>query len=158
MAFIVLRRSRGTRSYYLVESYRDKKGRSRKRTLCYLGREQDGTDTLEKAIRHWEKVRYHDRRRKTMVTRKLECLNVHLGLAAKAAFERKRKNRWAEEAPHWQAIWRLKRQPNEENAQAAKRAFRILALLYHPDHGGEHHAFIRLRHEYERSMNAWQDR
>jgi hypothetical protein len=80
MAFIVLRRSRGTRSYYLVESYRDRKGKSRKRTLCYPGREQDGTDTLEKAIRHWEKVRDQpcDRRRKTMATRKLAFLNFHL--------------------------------------------------------------------------------
>jgi hypothetical protein len=50
MAFITLRRSRNTNSYYLVESYRDEEGRSRKRTLCYLGREQDGTDTLAKAL------------------------------------------------------------------------------------------------------------
>jgi hypothetical protein len=160
MAFIVLRRSRGTRSYYLVESYRDRKGKSRKRTLCYLGREQDGTDTLEKAIRHWEQVRDQpcNRRRKTMATRKLAFLNLHLGRSAKAAFARKRKQRWAEEAPHWQAIRRLKRQPSEENAQAAKRSFRFLALRYHPDHGGEHHAFIELRHEYELSMSAWQGR
>jgi hypothetical protein len=160
MTFIVLHRSRGTRSYYLVESYRVKKGRSRKRTLCYLGREQDGTDTLEKAIRHWEKVRDEpqDRRRKTMAARRLEFLKLHLGRSARAAFERKRKQRWAEEAPHWQAIERLKRQPNEENAQAARRAFRFLALRYHPDHDGEHHAFIELRHKYERSMSGWQGR
>ncbi len=50
MAFIVLRRSRNTRSYYLVESYRDEQGKTRRRTLCYLGREQDGTDTLAKAV------------------------------------------------------------------------------------------------------------
>ena len=56
MAFIVLRRSRNTSSYYLVESYRDAEGRSRKRTLCYLGREQDGTDTLAKALAHWKEM------------------------------------------------------------------------------------------------------
>jgi len=56
MAFIVLRRTRNTRSYYLVESYRDRDGRSRKRTLAYLGREQDGTDTLEKALAHWQRA------------------------------------------------------------------------------------------------------
>ena len=56
MAFIVLRRSRNTRSYYLVESYRDDNGETRRRTLCYLGREQDGTDTLAKALAHWEQV------------------------------------------------------------------------------------------------------
>ncbi len=56
MAFIVLRRSRNTRSYYLVESYRDDQGKTQRRTLCYLGREQDGTDTLAKALAHWEQV------------------------------------------------------------------------------------------------------
>ena len=54
MAFITLRRSRNSRGYYLVESYRDEEGRSRKRTLCYLGREEDGTDTLAKALAHWQ--------------------------------------------------------------------------------------------------------
>ena len=54
MAFITLRRSRNPSSYYLVESYRDEQGRSRKRTLCYLGREQDGTDTLARALDHWQ--------------------------------------------------------------------------------------------------------
>ena len=57
MAFIVLRRSRNTRSYYLVESYRNQQGKTQRRTLCYLGREQDGTDTLAKAQAHWEQVR-----------------------------------------------------------------------------------------------------
>jgi hypothetical protein len=57
MAFIVLRRSRNTRGYYLVESYRDDQGKTRRRTLCYLGREQDNTDTLPKALAHWEQVR-----------------------------------------------------------------------------------------------------
>ena len=57
MAFIVLRRSRNTRSYYLVESFRDDQGKTRRRTLCYLGREQDGTDTLAQALTHWEKVK-----------------------------------------------------------------------------------------------------
>src|SRR5439155_16971788 len=55
-AFIVLRKSRNTRNYYLVESYRDEQGKTRRRTLCYLGREQDGTDTLTKALAHWEQV------------------------------------------------------------------------------------------------------
>ena len=56
MAFIALRRSRNTRSFYLVESYRDGQGHSRKRTLCYLGREEDGTDTLANALLHWERI------------------------------------------------------------------------------------------------------
>src|SRR5262249_35463352 len=56
MAFIVLRRSRNTRSYYLVESYRDDHGTAQRLTLCYLGREQDGTDTLAKALAHWKQA------------------------------------------------------------------------------------------------------
>ena len=47
-------RSRNTRSYYLVESYRDRAGKDTQRTLCYLGREQDVTDTLANALAHWE--------------------------------------------------------------------------------------------------------
>jgi hypothetical protein len=62
MAFIVLRRSRNTRSYYLVESYRDDNGKTHRRTLCYLGREQDGTDTLSKSLAHWEKLRDQSKR------------------------------------------------------------------------------------------------
>src|SRR5262249_16999695 len=62
MAFIVLRRSRNTRSYYLVESYRDSEGKTRRRTLCYLGRERDGTGTLAKAQAHWELVKRQARK------------------------------------------------------------------------------------------------
>src|SRR5690348_5155377 len=58
MAFIVLRRSRNTLSYLLVENYRDSTGKTRKRTLCYLGREQDKTDTLGKALDHWNKAQH----------------------------------------------------------------------------------------------------
>ena len=39
MAFIVLRRSRNTRSYYLVEICRNDEGKARRHTLCYQGRE-----------------------------------------------------------------------------------------------------------------------
>jgi hypothetical protein len=52
MAYVVLKRSRNTHSYVLVESFRDDDGRTRKRVLCYLGREQDGTDTPEKSLEH----------------------------------------------------------------------------------------------------------
>jgi hypothetical protein len=67
VAFVVLRRSRNTRSFYLVESYRDA-GKSRKRTLCYLGREQDGTDTLAKALRHWKRIEVEARESLTQET------------------------------------------------------------------------------------------
>ena len=69
MAFIALRRTRGTQSYYLVESYRDDQGRARKRTLCYLGREQDGTDSVVKALDHWQTQKDESRRQAANVTK-----------------------------------------------------------------------------------------
>src|SRR4051794_136575 len=154
MAFITLRRSRNTRSYYLVESYRDERGRSRKRTLCYLGREEDGTDTLAKALAHWQRIGRRVvrelppatgqrknllRRRRNAVADRIALLKAHLKLAAAAEAEkrrseeraaalRRRREQMAELAEHWQTIDRLRRLPSAEHAQAAKRAFRMLAL------------------------------
>jgi hypothetical protein len=184
MAFITLRRLRGTRSYYLVESYRDDGGRSRKRTLCYLGREQDGTDTLARAIAHWEQVeretrcelrsaRGEPRRilqdRVARVRQRLILLRGHAEMAAQVEagrLERQRRQqaqeeadrRRAEEAEHWQAIERLQRNPSDEHAQTAKRAYRMLALRLHPDQGGSHEAFIRLKNAYDRAAAAWRRR
>jgi hypothetical protein len=56
---------------------------------------------------------------------------------------------------HWQAIERLQHQPSAEHAQAAKRAFRFLALRLHPDQGGSHEEFVRLRTAYDRALAAW---
>ena len=181
MAFVTLRRSRGTRSYYLIESYRDASGRSRKRTLCYLGRERDGTDTLEKAIAHWERTRQEasrelrsarGERRRVLQGRmdksrqRTELLRRHAEEAARTEADRHERlhrrqaeeeahRRRAEEAEHWQAIERLHRSPSVENAHAAKRAFRTLALRLHPDQGGRHEDFIRLKHSYDRAVAAW---
>ncbi|APW58622.1 J domain-containing protein [Paludisphaera borealis] len=181
MAFIALRRSRNTSGYYLVESYRDEVGRSRKRTLCYLGREQDGTDTLAKALAHWQRNarkiarelrtaagprKVMLRERKNAAAGRIAVIKVHIRRAAAAAAEqkwreqqaeaeRRRRERLAEQAEHWQAIERLKRQPSAEHSQAAKRAFRFLALRLHPDQGGSHEEFIRLKDAYERAEAAW---
>lgn len=173
MAFITLRRSRNTSSYYLVESYRDEQGRSRKRTLCYLGREQDGTDTLAKALDHWRTSMEAARRdlnsargqRRRIVQdriRKAEerivLLRPYAGQAARQEEKKRRREeearRHVEEAEHWQAIERLHRTPSAEHAQMAKRAFRMLALRLHPDQGGSHEAFIRLKTAYERATDA----
>jgi hypothetical protein len=173
MAFITLRRSRNTSSYYLVESYRDEQGRSRKRTLCYLGREQDGTDTLAKALDHWQASEEAARRdlksarggRRRIVQdrirkaeERLVLLRQYAGHAARQAEQERRAEeearRRAEEAEHWQAIERLHRNPSDEHTQAAKRAFRILALRLHPDQGGSHEAFIRLKTAYDRATDA----
>lgn len=184
MAFITLRRSRNTSSYYLVESYRDEKGRSRKRTLCYLGREQDGTDTLAKALLHWEKCEKECRRelrsatgqrqgllqnRLSQTRQRTRLLRQHVQQAARLESERQERNRrfqaseealrrQAEEAEHWQAIERLNRTPSAEHAQMAKRAFRFLAKRLHPDQGGSHEAFIRLKTAYDRATTTWDRR
>lgn len=184
MAFVTLRRSRNTRSYYLVESYRDEAARSRKRTLCYLGREQDGTDTLEKALAHWQSARQQVaaelrsargpkrqvlRNRLGQTDERIRLITRHAEQAAREEAKRQQRQqqlqalaeerrRQAEEAEHWQAIERLSRTPTAEHASAAKRAFRILALRLHPDQGGSHEAFVRLKAAYDRAMASWHRR
>jgi hypothetical protein len=170
MAFITLRRSRNTKSYYLVESYRDGHGRSRKRTLCYLGRESDGTDTLVKSLSFWEDVRdksgrellaktgrkaFVHRRRHESARAKVALLNMHLAREREAEARRKEAERRIEEAVHWQAFERLRHQPNEENARAAKKAFLTLAKSHHPDQGGRHEDFLRVKDAYDRATALW---
>jgi hypothetical protein len=170
MAFIVLRRSRNTRGYYLVESYRDDQGKTRRRTLCYLGREQDGTDTLAKALAHWQQAMARSQKelrkargkRRQVIRRRIEAtrarigvINEHIQLLARAESERRKREQQAEEALHWQTFERLRRQPTEENARAAKRAFLILAKRHHPDQGGSHDGFLRLKDTYDRALAAW---
>ena len=167
MAFIALRRSRNTRSFYLVESYRDDQGRARKRTFCYLGREQDGTDTLAKALTHWETVQHQTERelikakgeRRKVLRRRIDAigtriglLRIHLQRAAVIEAERTARQQQAEEAKHWQALDRLRRDPSDQNASEAKRAFLILAKRHHPDQGGSHQAFLRVKDTYDRAL------
>lgn len=170
MAFIVLRRSRNTRSYYLVESYRDEQGKTRRRTLCYLGREQDGTDTLAKALAHWQKATRQAARelrkargeRRQLIRRRIEATRARIGIIeqhvqkqAKADAERKRREQQAEEAGYWRSFEQLRRHPTEENAKAAKRAFLFLAKRHHPDQGGSHDGFLRLKDAYDRALAVW---
>jgi hypothetical protein len=175
MAFIYLRRSRNTRNYLLIESYRDDQGRTRKRTLCYLGREQDGTDTLDKALAHWKKVRAALSReiraargeRRKVLKRRLAAAEDRIGVitehvarqaqrAAAAEAARLKREQELEEAIHWQAFERLRRHPSEETAREAKRAFRWLAKRHHPDQGGTHQSFLRVKDAYDRSLAHWQ--
>jgi hypothetical protein len=170
MAFIVLRRSRNTCSYYLVESYRDEQGKTRRRTLCYLGREQDGTDTLAKALAHWERVREQAkrelrkargeprqviRRRIEATDRRIGIISQHIQLLARAEAVRRKREQQVEEALYWQSFDRLRRQPTEENARQAKRAFLFLAKRHHPDQGGSHDGFLRLKDAYDRALAVW---
>jgi hypothetical protein len=170
MAFIVLRRSRNTRSYYLVESYRDDQGKTRRRTLCYLGREQDGTETLDKALAHWQEAMAGSQRelrkargeRRQVIRRRMEAtrsrigvITEHMQLLARAEAERRKREQQAEEAIHWQSFEQLRRHPTEENARAAKRAFLFLAKRHHPDQGGSHDGFLRVKGAYNRALAAW---
>jgi hypothetical protein len=167
MAFIVLRRSRNTRSYALVERYRDERGQVRSRVLCYLGREQDGTDTLEKAHAHWiaEQQRAEaslhaaTRKRRQVLTRRLARIEGKLAVIADqqrraaAVVEHLRRRQEREEAAgYWQAFESLRRRPTAEHAELARRAFLHLAKRCHPDQGGSHEAFIRLKKTYDAAM------
>jgi hypothetical protein len=166
MAYVVLRRSRNTYSYVLVESYRDDDGRTRKRVLCYLGREQDGTDTPGKSLEHWqaEKTRLATEwtkakgERRKRLKRRIRATDRRvatlMAILERFAAVRREHERQAAEAEHWQAFERLRRQPTEQHAQAAKRAYLLLAKRYHPDHGGSHDAFLRLKHAYDRARTA----
>lgn len=167
MAFIRLIRSRQTLSYYLVENYRGPDGQPRQRKLCYLGREEDGADTLENALTHWQRVKQEVAQelrtakaaRKPVLKRKLATVEARIGLLsglirrAAAAQEEKRKRE--EETVQWEAIERLYHQPNAENFKAAKRAYRLLAMRLHPDQGGSHEAFIKLQAVFERAEKQW---
>ncbi|HJT76631.1 MAG TPA: hypothetical protein VJ739_05470 [Gemmataceae bacterium] len=170
MAFIVLRRSRNTRSYYLVESYRDQQGKTRRRTLCYLGREQDGTGTLPKAMAHWQRameravkeLRKAKGERRQVLRRRIEATQARIGvitrhmqLLAQAEAGRRKREQQAEEAVYWQSFEQLRRYPTEENVQAAKRAFLFLAKRHHPDLGGSHHDFLRLKDAYDQALAVW---
>jgi hypothetical protein len=170
MAFIVLRRSRNTRNYYLVESYRDDHGKTQRRTLCYLGREHDGTDTLAKALAHWEQamvrakkeLRKARRERRQVIRRRVEATAERIGviteymqILALAQADRRKREQQAEEAIYWQSFERLRRHPTEDNAKAAKRAFLFLAKRHHPDQGGTHHDFLRVKDAYDRALAIW---
>ncbi|WP_169979789.1 hypothetical protein [Tautonia rosea] len=170
MAFITLRRTRTTSSYYLVESYRDESGRSRKRTLCYLGREYDGVDTLEKALAHWQEKRrqalrtceaYRGERRTQAeqtiraIEAKLSLIRLHLKKQQAAEAERRERERRAEEAAYWQAFAILRREPSEAHYREAKCAYRKLAMRYHPDQGGDHTSFVRLQRAFDDAVSRY---
>lgn len=146
-------------------------GRARKRTLCYLGREQDGADTLPKALAYWEELRALARKelrkargeRRQVIRRRMEAADQRIGVIAKyvellawAETERKKRVQLAEEAVHWQTFERLRHQPTQENAAAARRAFLFLAKRHHPDVGGTHYNILRVKDAYDRALAVWQ--
>jgi curved DNA-binding protein CbpA len=51
----------------------------------------------------------------------------------------------------------LRRNPTDENAKAAKRAYIFLAKRHHPDQGGTHEGSLRLKEAYDRALEVWRD-
>jgi len=81
---------------------------------------------------------------------------AHLQLLAQAEAERRKRKQQAEEAVYWQSFERLRRQPTQDNATAARRAFLFLAKRHHPDTGGTHHEFLRVKDAYDRAQAVWE--
>jgi hypothetical protein len=73
----------------------------------------------------------------------------------RAEAERRKREQQAEEAIYWQSFERLRRDPTEENAKAAKRSFLFLAKRHHPDQGGTHNDFLRVKDAYDRALAVW---
>ena len=65
------------------------------------------------------------------------------------------RQRIAEEASHWQAIERLRREPTEENARSGTRVFLWLAKRHRPDQGGTNQGFLRVKDDCDLALAAW---
>ena len=72
-----------------------------------------------------------------------------------AKAERKQRGQQAEELLYWESFERLRHQPTEENPRAAKRAFDFLTKRSHPDQGGTHEGFLRLKDSADRGLAAF---
>lgn len=83
-------------------------------------------------------------------------ITEHLQLLAQAEVKRKKRAQQAEETLYWQSFERLRHYPTEENARAARRAFLFLAKRHHPDQGGTHQDFLRVKAAYDRALAVWQ--
>jgi hypothetical protein len=100
--------------------------------------------------------------RRQVIRRRIEATGTRIGmiaehiqLLARSEAERRKRAVKAEETPHWQSLERLRRSPTEENARAAKRAFLFLAKRHHPDQGGSHDGFLRLKDTNDRALAVW---
>ncbi|MHB1424896.1 MAG: hypothetical protein ACYC3I_17125 [Gemmataceae bacterium] len=95
------------------------------------------------------------RRRIEAIERRLGVITQPMQLLAHAEAERRKREQQAEETLYWQSFELLRRHPTEENAKAAKRAFLFLAKRHHPDAGGSHHSFLRVKDAYDRVLAVW---
>jgi hypothetical protein len=95
------------------------------------------------------------RRRIEATARRISVINDHIQLRARAEAERRKREQQAEEKVYWQSFEQLRRNPTEENARSAKRAFLFLAKRHHPDQGGSHDGFLRVKNAYDRALAVW---
>src|SRR5262249_22708602 len=125
---------------------------------------------LAKALAHWQQAMARSQKelrkakgeRRQVLRRRIEAtqarigvITEHMQLLDRAEAERRKREQQAEESLHWQNFERLRRNPTEENARAAKRAFLFLAKRHHPDQGGSHDGFLRVKDAYDRALAAW---
>jgi hypothetical protein len=114
------------------------------------------TGSRQRAAKELRKAKGERRRvlrRRIEATRaRIGVIASHVQLLAQAEAERRRRGQQAEEAAYWHTFERLRRQPTEENARAAKRAFVFLVKRHHPDQGGTHEGFLRLKDAYDRAI------
>ena len=82
------------------------------------------------------------RRRIEAAGKRLAVIAAHLQRLALAEAERKKREQQAEEVVYWQSFKRLCRQPTQENATVARRAFLFLARRHHPDTGRHTSRFL----------------
>ena len=142
--------------------------------LSYLGREQDGTDSLDKALAHWKQVRAALNReirstkgeRRKVLKRRLAAAEDRIGVitehvarqahrAAAAEAARLKREQELEEAMHWQAFDRMAAIRRRKTPGKPRRAFRWLAKRHHPDQGGSHQSFLRVKDAYDRAVAHW---
>jgi hypothetical protein len=95
------------------------------------------------------------RRRIEATETRIGVITKHMQLLAQADAERRKREQRAEEALYWQSFEQLRRHPTEENAREAKRAFLFLAKRHHPDQGGSHDGFLRVKDAYDRALAVW---
>jgi hypothetical protein len=145
----------------------DEKGKTRRRTLCYLGREQDGTDTLANALAHWQHVGVEAKRelrktkgeRRPVNRRRIAATQARIGVITEQTqhpawgeTELRKREQQAEETVYWQAFDQLRRYPTEENARTAKQGFLVLAT----SPGPRRHASVKaLKDAYDRVLAVW---
>ena len=114
--------------------------KTQRRTLCYLGREQDGTNTLSKSLAHWENLRDQSKtelrksrgERRQVIRRRIEATEARIAVIkdqlnhlAIVDAERQKKEQMAEEALYWQAFEEASPPSNRGKRQVRKAGISV---------------------------------